>query len=66
MKKKPASWVIVDRSTNAAVLEIYQESLLPHLDTEKYKAVPILQYLENLNRKIRETRQVPARDIFRG
>jgi hypothetical protein len=46
-----ASWVIVDISTNEAVLETYNAKLLEALNLKRYKAVPILEYLQSLNRK---------------
>lgn len=48
--KKPTSWVIIDRSTGNAVLETYNEALTK-LNQKKYKAVPILEYLQSLNKK---------------
>ena len=46
---RPASWVIVNKHTNKAVFETYQESTIHKLNTSKYKAIPILNYLQSLN-----------------
>lgn len=47
---KPASWVIVNKQTNQAFLETFNEALLSHVNTNKYKAMPIYDYLAQLNR----------------
>lgn len=49
---KTASWVIVELATGAAVFETYNETLATkHLNTAKFKAVPILEWLQSLNKK---------------
>jgi hypothetical protein len=48
---RTASWVIVDNLTNKAVFETFNADLLPKVNTEKYTAVPILKYLQGLNKK---------------
>lgn len=48
------SWVIIELSTDKALFETWNPKLVHALNTEKYKAVPILKYLGDLNRKIRE------------
>jgi hypothetical protein len=45
-----ASWVIVELATGKAVLEIYNRDWLQLLKTDKYKAVPVQEYLGSLNR----------------
>lgn len=45
-----ASWVIVEIATGKAVLETYQASVAAKVNTAKYRAVPIQQYLASLNR----------------
>ena len=45
-----ASWVIVDITTKQAIFETFNESILSKLNTEKYQAVPILAYLQSLNK----------------
>lgn len=48
---KTASWVIVDNATGKAVLETFNEKLLVKVNIEKYRAIPILEYLVSLNSK---------------
>lgn len=50
---KTASWVIIDRATGAAILETYNPKAVSCLNTERYEAVPILDYLGALNARIR-------------
>jgi len=49
-----ASWIIRNRSTKAVICETFDERKVKALNTEKYEAVPILAYLQELNRSIRE------------
>ncbi len=47
-----ASWVIVELSTGKPVFETYNETLATkHLNVAKFKAVPILEWLQSLNKK---------------
>jgi hypothetical protein len=48
---RTASWVIINKETNEAVLETFNEQAVQALNTVKYKAVPILEYLQSLNKK---------------
>jgi hypothetical protein len=48
---RTASWVIVDNSTGKAVLETFNAALIDKINASKYTAVPILQYLQGLNKK---------------
>lgn len=50
---RTASWVIVDKITNKAIFETFSESILGKINVEKYQAVPVLEYLQNLNKQIR-------------
>ena len=50
---KTASWVIVNKATGVAVLETFQESITLKLNTEKYEAIPVLNYLQNFNRSLK-------------
>lgn len=47
---RTASWVIRERATGTVLFETYQESITLKLNTAKYEAVPILEYLQSLNR----------------
>jgi hypothetical protein len=51
--RKTASWVIQNKLTKEALFETYSERVVAALNTAKYEAVPILQYLQNLNASIR-------------
>jgi hypothetical protein len=44
-----ASWVIVRKSDNTAVFETFNKRVAQAINTDKYLAVPIEQYLGNLN-----------------
>ena len=47
---KTASWVIVDKQTGATLFETFQASIIPKINATRYEAVPILAYLQQLNR----------------
>lgn len=47
-----ASWVIRERATGDVVMETYDRRIADRLNTAKYEAVPILEYLGSLNRQI--------------
>lgn len=49
-----ASWVIVSKATGAAVFETFNERVASAINQEKYEALPILQYLYQLNETIKE------------
>lgn len=44
------SWVIVEKETGRAVLETFLPSVKDAVNTEKFKAVPIMDYLKGLNK----------------
>ena len=46
-----ASWVVVDKASNAALFETFSQRIADAINTDKYRAVPILEYLQSLNRK---------------
>jgi len=48
-----ASWVIVNKLTNTAVIELYDYSIVQKINTMKYKAVPILEYLQTFNQEVK-------------
>jgi hypothetical protein len=52
-----ASWVIVDKHTGQAVMETYNRKIAAAVNQERYEAVPIVQYLSQLNRTITEQSQ---------
>jgi hypothetical protein len=45
------SHIIVRIETNTAVAEIFDHKLLARLNTEKYRAVPVQEWLAGLNGK---------------
>lgn len=47
------SWAIISLDTEEAVLETWDSNVVEKLNTEKYKAIPILLYLQNLKREIK-------------
>jgi len=47
---KTASWVIVDKQTGAALFETFRASIILKINTTRYEAVPILKYLQGLNK----------------
>lgn len=50
---KTASWIIREKATGAAVLETYNKRVADAINKEKYEAVPALQHLQELNRKLK-------------
>ena len=51
---KTASWVIVSKQSGKAVLETFDSSLIDCINQKLYKAIPILEYLQNLNKILKE------------
>ena len=49
-----ASWVIRNRTTGAVMFETFNRKIVAALNTAKYEAVPILEYLASLNRQAGE------------
>lgn len=47
------SWVIVSLATGEAVLETYSEKLAQAINTSKYKAVPVYEWLASINQQSR-------------
>jgi hypothetical protein len=46
---KPASWILRDKRTKKVIMETFDEKKVKALNREKYEAVPIMQYLQELN-----------------
>jgi hypothetical protein len=57
---KTASWVIVNLETGASLFETFDPAKVAALNTAKYKAVPILEWLQQLNAAIRAASEVQA------
>lgn len=47
---KTASWIIRDKKTKEIVAETFSQKIVDALNTKKYEAVPILEYLVSLNK----------------
>lgn len=52
---RTASWVLRDKETKAAVMETFDPRLVERLNTDKYEAVPIGQYLGEINGRAKPT-----------
>lgn len=46
---KTASWVIREKATGKVLFETYESTIVGALNTAKYEAVPILEYLQSIN-----------------
>lgn len=46
---KNASWVVVEKKTGTAIFETYTKKIAMSINTNKYTAVPILEYLQSIN-----------------
>lgn len=49
------SWVIREKETGRVIAETFNKEAVIHLNTERYEAVPILQYLQEINRAAQDT-----------
>lgn len=49
-----ASWVIRRKDTKAVLFETWLPKLVANLNTDKYEAIPILDYLIELNARIQQ------------
>lgn len=54
------SWVIVNIETDEAVFETFDPAKVAALNTAKYKAVSILEWLQHLNCKYKGQDQWPS------
>lgn len=61
---KTASWVICNKETGEAIMETAQRSILSKLPTDKYEAVPILEYLAGLNRAPAKRQFIGSREVL--
>lgn len=57
---KTTSWVIVNKETGAALFETFDALKVAALNTDKYKAVPILEWLQHLNRTYKSQNDWPS------
>lgn len=47
------SWVIVDQITGKSVCETFSRKIVDAINTSRYRAIPIEEYLPGLNRAIK-------------
>ena len=47
--QRDSSWIIRNKATGEVVMETFDEAKVDALNTEKYEAVPALEYLQELN-----------------
>jgi hypothetical protein len=52
MKREIGSWVIVRRTDGMAVLETFSRRVAGQINTDRYEAIPIIEYLQRLNASI--------------
>ena len=52
---KTASWVIVDKTNRKAIFETFSYDLTNKINKAKYEAVPILEYLQNFNKSLKQS-----------
>jgi hypothetical protein len=50
---KPASWVIVNKSTGLCLFETFNIKIAQAINQNKYDVLPIYDYLAKLNRSIK-------------
>ncbi|WP_020474504.1 hypothetical protein [Zavarzinella formosa] len=53
MSNPSSGWVITEKATGKAIAETFLCHVAEAVNTEKYQAVPITEYLQGLNRKIK-------------
>lgn len=49
--QETASWIIRNIATREVICETYSKAMVARLNTAKYEAVPIGEYLGSLNKK---------------
>ena len=47
------SWIIINKTTGAAICELFNPANVARINADKYKAVPALEYLYKLNNDIK-------------
>lgn len=60
---RTASWIIRKIDTKDVVMETFDARLVGMLNTAQYEAVPILEYLQEVNRV---AKGVPTEAVFKG
>jgi len=46
---KTASWILRNKETKEVICETFDQRKVAALNTDKYEAIPILEYLASLN-----------------
>ena len=49
---RTSSWVIREITTKNVIMETFERQHVDKLNTTKYEAIPILEYLQSLNKDI--------------
>ena len=49
-----ASWIIRNKETNAVICETFNPDFIEALNLNSYEAVPILEYLQEINREAKK------------
>ena len=49
------SWVIRNKETKEVIAETFSRKVVDALNTQKYEAVPIREFLASLNRVVKES-----------
>lgn len=50
---RAASWIIRNIETKQVIVETFRRDVVETIDTTKFEAVPILEYLQQLNAQIK-------------
>ena len=53
---KTSSWIIVNRATGVAVFETFNENTAKAINEKLYRAIPALEYLQQLNKALTSAR----------
>lgn len=51
---KTYSWIIRKNGKSTALLETFNPAVVAKLNTDKYNAVPVLEYLQDMNKRIKQ------------
>ena len=54
--EQTASWVIVDKATGNGIAETFLKHVAEAVNVNKYRAVPIQEYLADLNARIKASK----------
>jgi len=47
------SYIIVEKSTQKVICELFEQSSIDALNTKKYQAIPAFEYLQNFNKQLK-------------